>query len=195
MRAYPTLIAFSGERELDRISGARPAAALLQWLADLRSGHTELDRLRAAPSDDLSTRLSLARTLVDKGLDEEALETFAWPWELCLEIDPAWVGVRGSFLIAALEPLLERSEKARQRFAQFRDAAARGDDRGALSDFVVLNEALGEDERTLEWLRAASPDQAAAMEIHRDHRILELIEEHGELALFGRLVKDPLAPL
>lgn len=191
VRAYPTVIAFSGEKELDRITGARPAAALLKWLNDLLVGRTELDRLRAVPKEDLSGQLQLARALVDAGLDDEALEVFAWLWEHCLEIEPAWVGVRSSFLVGALEPLLERSARARERFGRFRDAAAAKTSRDGFSDFVTLNEVLGENGKTLEWLRAATPESAEVVEFSQEHRLRAVIQEHGEWALLGRLLKSP----
>lgn len=191
VRAYPTIIVFSGEAEVDRISGARPAAALLEWFGNLKSGRTELDRLRATPREDLHGQLSLASELVEKGLDDEALEVFAWLWEHCLEIEPAWVGVRSSFLLGALEPLLVRSPAARGRFAGFRDAAAQRADVESFGDFVTLNATLGEEERTLDWLRAASPADAAGVQFDRNHRLIDLVRERGEWALLGRLLQDP----
>lgn len=193
VQAYPTVIAFDGEFELDRISGARPAAALLSWLADLKGGRTELDRLRAAPREDLSGQLQLARALADRRRDDEALEVFAWLWEHSLEVSRSWVGVRSSFLIGALEPLIERSPPARLRFEQFRDAAGMRPDHRGRQDFVVLNRLLGEEDRTLEWLRKQTPEDAQALII--DHRIHELVERRKELTLFANLIGDPLALL
>lgn len=194
VRAYPTLIVVDGERELDRTSGARPAAALLSWLNGLKDGRTELDEMRATPKHDLQGQLQLASLLSSKGLDAEALEIFAWLWEHSLEVEEAWVGVRSSFLLAELAPLLDRSDAARLRFQQFRDAAReRGGE--ALNDFVVLNHALGEEERTLEWLRSAAPAEAQALRLHRDPRIRQLVDQTGELELFARLLTDPVAAL
>jgi thiol-disulfide isomerase/thioredoxin len=194
VQAYPTLIIFDGERELDRTSGARPAAALLSWLDGLKSGRTELDELRDTPKSDLRGQLQLASSLVEKGHDLEALEVFAWLWEHSLEVEPAWVGVRSSFLINELEPLLARFEPARIRFERFRDAAkSRGGE--AIHDFVVLNYALGEEDRTLDWLRGATPSEAQAVRLHGDPRIRQLVDERGELTLFAKLIADPLAAL
>ena len=78
----------------------------MNWFSILESGRTELETLRATACHDVSGRLQLARSLVEKGLDDEALEIFAWLWEHSLEILPSWAGVRSSFLLGALEPLL-----------------------------------------------------------------------------------------
>lgn len=195
VQAYPTLIVFDGEFELDRISGARSEAALLSWFSELKSGRTEIDRLRETPREDLSGQLQLARALVERWLDDEALEVFAWLWEHSLEVSKAWMGVRSSFLIGALTPLIERSEQARHRFSQFRDAARARGDRRSLGDFVTLNDLLGEQDRTLDWLRTMTQEQADSLQLHRDHRIRELVEQRGELTLFAGLVADPVGAL
>ncbi len=189
--AYPTVIAFKGEQEVSRTSGARPAPALLGWLGELETDRTE----SGSACEDLASKLSRARQFVEEKRDEEALELFAWLWEHSLEIQPSWVGVRSSFLIQALEPLLERSRNARARFRKLRNALAQPIDRNALHDFITLNQALGEEDLTLNWLRALVPADAEKLEIHMNHRLLTLIEQHREFALFGGLIKNGRAIL
>src|SRR5262249_38306317 len=121
-KMVPTVIVMRDGIELDRVSGGRGPRELLAWLTGLVEGKTELQRLRETPREDLHNRLRLAETLVLTEHDEEALEEFVWLWEHSLETDSAWYGVRGSFLIAALEPLVARSTAARSRFAAIRDA-------------------------------------------------------------------------
>jgi hypothetical protein len=64
-----------------------------------------------------------------------------------------------------------------------------------LSDFLVLNQALGETEKTLEWLRTTTPEQARELKLQRDPSIRELVAERGEYKLFATLISDPLAAL
>jgi hypothetical protein len=59
--------------------------------------------------------------------------------------------------------------------------------------FVELNFALGESERTIAWLRSATPQQATRLRVHSLRRILELVEEGELLAHLGRLLDDGIA--
>ncbi len=196
VQALPTVVVLRNGKELDRVTGARPAAALLAWLDGVREGKTELDRLRATPRSDLSARLSLARTLVLSGLDSEATEEFLWLWEHSLEVDKAWVGVRHSFLIAALTPLVRRSDEARRPFEELR-SAAQGDleKAGAFGDWVTLSNLLGEEDRLLAWLDQLDADTATRLQIFRNHTLLEIIEKRGAWKTLGRIISDPMALL
>jgi hypothetical protein len=164
VRAVPTVILLRDGKELDRITGARPPTDLLAWLDRVAAGTTELDRLRAAPREDLAARLQLATGLVGGELDDEALEEFTWLWDHSLEVNPPWVGVRHSFLIAALKPLVARSERARERFVERRDAAEkRLAELPTFMDWVTLNGLLGDTERVVTWLEEVPVEVAAAV--------------------------------
>jgi hypothetical protein len=193
--SLPTVIALQNGTEVDRVSGARPPAQLLEWLDGLARGRTELDRLRAAPRTDLRTRLRLARALVERGLDDEATAEFAWLWEHSLEVERAWLGVRSSYLIAALEPLVARSERARKTFEAFRESAARSlGDSEALGDWVTLSLLLGQADQVVRWLVSA-PAATALRAAWGNPSVWRLLEERGEWAFLGRLIEDPVALL
>lgn len=148
------------------------------------------------PDDDLGSRLDLARTLVERRSDGDALEQFAWLWQNSLQVRPAWVGVRSSYLIAALRPLVARSPAARDRFAAFRDEAeAQLPDRSAVMDWFTLNDLLGENDRFVVWLERL--DEATAMELRlvRNHRFLQLVEKFDRWSDLARLVQDPVGVL
>ncbi len=145
-----------------------------------------------SPETELRQRLELASSKVDQGQDDEALEELAWLWEHSLEVSEAWVGVRSSYLMQAVRPLIERSEAARERFARFRDRAGSNmEDRSHFGDWVTLNCLLGQEQRVLQWLATATETEALAVGVHRNHQVLELLEHHSEWATLGRLLRDP----
>lgn len=159
----------------------------------IEDGKTELDRLRSSPRDDLSSRLQLAKVLLERGFDDEALEEFACLWESSLEISPSWVGVRGSFLIQAVRPLVHRSAEARRRFTAYRDALERRlTERNGVQDWFTLNGLLAEEERFLPWLKQLDQDLADELLLLRNHRLLELVERFDCWSDFARLVSDPV---
>jgi hypothetical protein len=192
IRAYPSILCFDSEHEFDRLIGARSAADFLKWLEGLERGTTELDGLLKVDPEDLDGRATLATKLLDLGRDEEALEGFAWLWEHALGVSEAWVGVRSTFLLQAARPLLERLPSARARFSAFRDEAATRATPRDWGDFVVLNEFLGDDARTLEWLRVTTPEIALAADVFSPgSRLLKLIERHDDWVVVGHLLLDP----
>ncbi len=143
VNGLPTVIVQRNGNEIDRIMGTRAPDALLAWLKGIEVGRTELDRLRAAPRTDLVTRLSLAESLVQRGLDDEATEELAWLWEHSLEVDASWIGVRNTFLVVVLFPLIQRSQKARERFRTFLAAAqAQRYEARAARDVATLSKLL-----------------------------------------------------
>ena len=113
VRSMPTVLILDGDTEVDRTSGARPADKLLSWLSDLRAGRTELDSLRLEAKGDLQARFNLSRVLHSKGLADEATTEAVWLWDHALETEPAWLGVRLSFLIAHFKELLPSSTLAK----------------------------------------------------------------------------------
>ncbi len=140
---------------------------------------------------DLQARFDAAKALVASGNDPAALEEFVWLWVHLAEI-PEWVGVRSSYLLSALKPLLGRSPAARLRFAGFRDLAQQKlDDRASLQDWLSLNRLLGDDDRSLVWLRALNAGEAVRLELLNNHQIARLVNQFGEWALYGRLIADP----
>jgi hypothetical protein len=196
VKSAPTIVALREGTEIDRVSGARGASELLQWLGGLNSGDTELDRLRRAPDEDLRARLQLARTLVERGLDDEALDRFVWLWQNSLKVSPSWVGVRSSYLIAALKPLITRSRIARDRFVVLRnDVEARLADRQAFRDWLTLNDLLDEDARFLPWMDRLDETTANDLEAVRNHRFLGLIEKFDRWTDLARVIKDPVRVL
>ena len=194
--AVPTLFLFRDGRELDRVTGARPARELLEWLDRAVAGKTELDRLRGAEPRDLMGRMRLGHELMLRGLFDEATRELAWLWEHSLEVDPEFAGVRASFLASELGMLVATHPPAREQFSRLRDAAEqRLPDKLALLDWIGLCQVLGDEPRILAWFDRVKASPPPGLALHSDPRILEILERHERWADLGRLVPDPAAML
>ena len=98
--------------------------------------------------------------------------------------------------------LCSKLPAAHGRFAQLReDAAARTSSDGhagreAICDFVVLNEALDEDDRTLAWLSGLDVERRRALpEWAILFHLLPLLYEQERWADAGELIREPLVAL
>lgn len=140
---------------------------------------------------DMQERLEHAKTLVKTKRYDEATEELVWLWNNIERVQPAMGGVRVSFMAGNIGELVAAHPPARQRFAALRDAA---EDKRL--DWVVLNKALGDDERTLAWFDGVKADPGAASVVDDVSRFLiDTLKQRGRWADIGRLYKDPLAEL
>jgi hypothetical protein len=204
VHSVPTVIVFVDGVERDRATGLRPPAELLAWLDRLALGETDLDRARAAltdPQHDIHGRMALARTLLDRGLFAEALEHYAWLWCHMQEVEPATAGVRVSFMASEIQLLCQNLPQAAERFAALRDQAGAAAEAGAHArearfDWLVLNESLGDTERTLKWHDAVkdAPAQLAVLRQVAD-RLIPLLRARERWSDIGRLLLDPVEKL
>jgi thiol-disulfide isomerase/thioredoxin len=187
IQAMPTVVALRDDAEVDRIIGARSPAQLLEWLGGLEQGKTELDRAREGIGDDLAARFKLGQTLLMRGATDEAMEQFMWLWDNALRIEPAWVGVRHSYLIRAMDQAAGASAGARATLTALRDAAPRGS-----HDWRSLNNALKDSARTLAWF---DETKAAGGAVDDAHDVRELLRAYGRWKDLGELVKKPVEQL
>ncbi len=188
IKAMPTIVMMKGDAEVDRIVGARPAAQMLEWLTGLELGKTDLDRARAAVApDDVMARYQLGQTLLRRGAVDEALEQLIWVWESCLRIDPAYAGVRHSFLVATLGEAARASEKARASIEALRAKAPRGS-----WDWLSLSEALEDTDGVLEWFDEVKTTRA---DLDEQRVVVEALRARGRLADYGQLIREPLTKL
>lgn len=157
--AYPTILLVKADgTEIDRITGFRSAVTLLGEMNDAIAGRDAIARAKAkltgAAANDPMARMDYADALAKKGRYEEALAEYLWCYDHGTEHDPAFVGVRSSFLLGAIQQLGHRFEPAHAALRARRDSATTSLQTGAPSaqlavDVVMLNMALGERERTL----------------------------------------------
>jgi len=202
IRAMPTVIAFRDGIEFDRSVGLKQPAELLSWLDGLLRGETALAKLRieaAQQPTGMMGRMQLASALASGGKLDEATDAYVWLWEHMLEHEPAMFGVRASFMLAEIVDLCSRHASARTRFAALRDAAAPRPedalDSDPLMDWMLLNQVLGEQEKTLEWFdreRTRLPAEP------KRNRILEtilvpLLIEKQRWGDAGALYADPVS--
>jgi hypothetical protein len=203
--AAPVVILLRDGKERLRVQGHVTAAELVKKLehAEAAEENLRLARLMMKdPEREPMDREGLADALLRAGLLEEALAHFDWLWCHAVEVDPEFAGVRVSFMAGRIAELCAALPAARARFAELRDAAAARastddrDGRQACIDFVVLNNAIHDEERTLAWLdgldadrRRALPDGLVRFEL------LPLLYERERWLDAGGLIRDPMGDL
>jgi thioredoxin-like negative regulator of GroEL len=213
IQAMPTVIVFRDGKEQDRVVGLKKPAEMLAWLAGVARGERDIDRVRRSvdAEHDMKGRLGLARGLLHAGKLDEALEHYLWLWRNIHRVEPAMTGVRVSFMASEMETLCRQSPEARARFAAVRDeteaAAEAGGGNGtsgsggpaaeeARFDWVVLNDVLGETDRTLAWFDGVKDDPAQAAPLrHLSHRLIPALRGRERWADIGRLLQDPAGQL
>jgi thioredoxin-like negative regulator of GroEL len=202
IRAMPTVIAVKEGVEVDRAVGLKQPAEMRSWLDGVLRGETSLAKLQAEvaqQSTGMMGRMQLARALASAGKLDEATDAYAWLWEHMVEHEPAMFGVRASFVLAEIVDLCSRHASARTRFEALRDAAAPQPqdvlDSDALADWMLLNQALGEQERTLAWF---DRERERITSDRNRNRLLEIIlvpllVERERWADAGALYADPVS--
>lgn len=199
--SYPTIVFLRGDgSELDRLTGFRDADKFLKEAALALQGITSLDRalesLKGRENSPM-VRAELARELAEKARFEEALGHYLWCFDHGVESDPAYVGVRGSFLLGeieqlgrryppALDALRTRRDAAEDRVAQL-DSDSRAANMAAL-DACKLNEKLGEPHRTLaiyDRLRALVPEPPIAAVLRE-----QLVEQLADARRYGEVLQS-----
>ncbi len=155
IQAMPTVIAFKDGKEVDRVVGAQKADQLLGWLAALARGETAVDAMRAeaaAQPDKIIGRIRLAHMLAMSRRFEEATAEYLSVWQQ--------LGGNGAYLGVPLRRLFRAHPPARAAFARRRDELApptdRAPDPAMLTEWVALNNLLGESRRVLGWFDATS---------------------------------------
>ncbi|MBI5864958.1 MAG: thioredoxin family protein [Planctomycetes bacterium] len=208
--SLPTMIAFKNDAEFDRVVGYQDADTLLAWLERVKAGKRAIDEamelLAAVKSGTKKLpgmeRLNLAKRLAEGRKYEEATDQFFWLWEKIPTEYPELIGVRGSFMIRDLTALAEKHKPARERLIALRDATAKKFEsetkRAAepLRDWIVLNQALEESQRTIEWFDRVKDNPDAAETIGRiDHLLLPFLEDEARWADMGKIDRKPVERL
>jgi len=201
IKSMPTVIAFRGGEEVDRVSGLQQAEALLDWLEGVLRGETSLDRARGAAAKEplnMQLRYRFASKLAAHGKLDEATDELAWLWEHMLEHQVSMAGVRLSYLVNEMAQLTRRHPLARERFAALRDAMKPQVDADTataaeLTDWAALCTVLGEEEPLLEWLaRRATRAPRSEDDAILSRRIIPLLRRRGRWADIGHLHGDVL---
>ena len=204
--SVPTVLAFKNGKEKDRIAGFLEPTRLLMWLLSLdRDIKTIYDKhIRQGGGDldvDMQGRLSFAKELMHNNDHAKATEHYVWLWNNVEQVEPAMGGVRVSFMAGEIKTLVGAFAPARDAFVAIRDEAGRAADADPAADnkrldWVVLNNVLGDQERTLAWFDGVKDDTNAEATVRAVGRFLiELLKARGRWADVGRLYRDPLKEL
>lgn len=134
-------------------------------------------------------RLQLAAEALNDGRADDALDDLVWFWE---HGDPLR---RVSELIEILAVAIELSEKVRAHFAALRDATtpATGKKGSGVADWLALNEALGEPQRSLAWFDALVARGETPIQLLS--RLRALLIARGRVTDLLHTVKDPVAEI
>ena len=102
----------------------------------------------------MQSRVNGAMKLANQGKHDEAAAEFEWLWDNMANIEPDMYGVRISLLASSIRRLIGKHQPTHLRFTHIRDRTAMLADTALASvrvrlDWIVLNEILGEQERTL----------------------------------------------
>lgn len=202
--AMPTMIAFRNGVEVDRVVGFKDAEELLGWVNDVKAGKTQASKLdekvKAAKGGgglDADERYELARELVQARKFDEATGQYVWLWRNMLKESPSMVGVRGSFMARDMGELAELHKPAHAAFVKLRDEAQARIDGGdgsinTLSDWIVLNDIVRDQDSTLAWFDRVKDDPKAMPTIRTlSFQLNDLLLSRKRWADAGRIIKDP----
>ena len=150
----------------------------------------------------MQDRLNAAEQMAKQGKYDEATREFEWLWENMERIEPGMSGVRVSFMAKSIQGLIQEHPPARTRFEEIRDRSAQlaatdvPSTAGLRFDWIVLNEVLSEQERTLVWFDGVKDDERYASALDRvASRLIPLLKSNDRLRDIGRIYQDPVARL
>jgi hypothetical protein len=172
--------------------GERAGDAVLEKAEKVRAGEARVS---------MQERLQIARGLVEAEEFAKATEEYLWLWDNMVKHEPSMVGVRGSFMASDMQRLAAEHEPAHEAFAKARDTVGdrlKGGDKSweDLDDWIVLNEVVGEEEKTLAWFDRIKDDPESAQTFERSgFRLERLLEEHERWADLIKLYPDPVQRL
>ena len=173
--AYPSVLLIKADgTELDRLVGYRAPKAFIEDFNAALAGKDSISRaketLMAAGTNDPSARMQFGVELAQKGKEAEALAEYLWCFDHGLEANPAFSGMRLSFLLMYFKNLAAHYPPAQQALENRRNerqakVAAGSTDFQAVQDLISLNNALGQRERNLavfDQLRPGNPARETA---------------------------------
>lgn len=207
IQAMPTTIAFKDGKEFDRVVGYLNASRFLNWLESVKAGQKASDDLaikvekskqggeRVSMQDRLQ---SLRNSILTNGDMDKATDEAVWLWNNMVKEEPAMAGVRGSFFAGDIKNLARRHKPAAEAFGRIRDEAWAAYVRdpqtpGPLDDWIVLNDALGQNDRTLEWFDRAKREPNAGRTFEQvDYRLERLLIDKRRVGDICLLYRDPM---
>lgn len=204
IRGMPTTVVYSPKKqttEYERRMGYSDPIRLLNWLNEIRNAEglvdTSLEYFETVKgkggAKEVLAREERARELMRQAKNEEATEQFVWLWKNIAEQYPKAMGERNSFLAADMARLATICQTAHQQFMQLRDEAK---SKANWQDWVILNDVINDQDKTIEWFDQAKLDSSQHQTIKAlGSRLQHTLIEHGRWAEVTALYEDPIAEL
>ena len=213
--AWPTLIGFKHAEIIDRRLGSMSAEQLLMWLEMVDRAGKPLPgsetlvlpapgNLPAPGRQDRPTfedRAAAASALIDARKYDKATVDLLNLWRTECRAGPDGGTSRRSLLADSVRTLAAASPPARDAFAQDRarlEATLRSDTRTYedLDAWLVLNDAVGDDFRTLAWFERVKRDPEVGPTFERvAARVIPVLERADRWTDLVGLIPDPIARL
>jgi thiol-disulfide isomerase/thioredoxin len=156
--AYPTMLFLKPDGgEIDRLVGYEAPKEFLANAKDALAGKNGVSRAKeklAGHEEDPMLRERYAKELERTGRYEEALAEYLWCFDEGAKKSPAYVGVRGSFLLGDIAGLGKKYPPARKALEDRRDSAESRLSAGSgsfsdVEDAFAINRELNASERNL----------------------------------------------
>ncbi|MCW5824688.1 MAG: thioredoxin family protein [Cyanobacteria bacterium TGS_CYA1] len=198
--AMPTVILFQSqnlEKEFDRSKGFKEPEKLLSWLDGIANNITSIDLARREvkkfdskiSDESMSARYDLGIKLLESNKYDEATKHFLYVWKNGAQT--AMVGVRGSYMIDQIRLLCKKSKSSKLIFEKLRDESQSDRD-----DWIMLNEALDQNKKSLEWFDKAKNDLQEKNNLEDAHIPLEsLLLAEDRWADIAYLYPEPMQSL
>ncbi|MBX9723851.1 MAG: thioredoxin family protein [Candidatus Obscuribacterales bacterium] len=200
IQAMPSVVVFRPKdyaKEFDRHVGYMGSSDIMDWFKAVKNGETQYDAVKHAMEAsigkggklEVEARRKFGRASIEEGKFDAALEQYLWLWQNMVKEDPDTKTMRATSLSNEIMVLTKRNAAAKARFSQFRDESEKNDP----LDFIVLNEVLGEPEKTLAWFDKVKNDPAEKENLKIAGRRLEkLLIQKGRWADMASIYPDPV---
>jgi thiol-disulfide isomerase/thioredoxin len=189
VNAYPTVLLLRPDgTEIDRLVGYRDAKAFLADAREALAGNDSLSRARkkleGPNANDPMLRMNYGDALAQKGRTEDAVSEFLWCFDHGLEHNPAFAGVRLSFLLGKIVQIGQKQPSALDELRKRRDAARTALEAGKADfstamGFTALNTNLGESGQTLalyDLIKGSKSQPAMVRQYFLDQALDQLLE-------------------
>ncbi len=160
IEAYPTVLLLKADgTEIDRLVGYKDPKAFIADFDSTMAGKDSVTRARekmlADGTNNPSGRMQYAMALAQKRMNAEALAEYLWCYDHGVQANPAFAGVRASFLMNYIKSLAQAYPPAKKELETRRDAClvkvtSGSPDAEAVGELFALNRALGEEKKNLE---------------------------------------------
>ncbi len=202
IKAMPTVVLFRDGVELARVTGTRSPDALLRWVDDALAGRVVPDEgaEREALAAEIGERFQKFTALLEGGKLDDATGEGLWLWGAMGKLAPLMDVIKHTAMATALKRLVTHPP-AVEKLRSLRDAiptpGASTEGFAATKDWVALNTALDEDEKTLAWFDGVADGVATSEELAHLARftIVPMLAERGRWSDVGRAYPDGMAAL